>query len=1071
MKRLTSSLIVLVLLCITAVCASSEDGLFFYFNSADGVKWISSVSNLDGAFDSESGYYKLTNKNHDPNFQHNFSNDSFDTAEYPIVRYRFKIVSGLQEEMPYGQFFFKTDNGANMGDDGTYVNYPLENTDDWQDVVVDMRTIKNSKWSGKLSIFRVDPVQAVNGINMTVLVDHVAFFKNKEDAVDKSIADITYTYNNQTVFIPAGTMTAGDKETDFVMTDELVDETDKKDGYEPVILFKNADGSESVVALSYSNGKRFYYVARRPGEYRAAYYTKEYVDTSDHWALNYIRFVSARKLFGGTSETEFSPDIIMTRGMFVTVLGRMHGIDASAYSTNTGYADVNSNEYYAPYISWASELKIAAPIGEGTFEPEEPITRADMAQILANYAFAYGYKLADVGNAQSFVDIAELDTAMTDAIKKMQKAGIINGKGDGKFDPQGISTRAEVATVMARIIKSVLGLPLNFEADKNAKSIILNLTSPDGAKNISVYGDGDISNSGEGLTITGYSDQFYLRYYPDSDMYIEDYPYVKICYKINSSPSSLAQFYYYTDKTVTEELAHPYVQFTLAGEVGEWNTMSFDFSTIEKINAMPASSGSAWEGKLENFAIYPLRMFSSQEPTKRDMILKYIAFFSDEESMNRFDESQLEYNGTFKTEEELMISENLGKQDRIHIGAFFPYHVSVEEKDIAELAEAGIDISFVGLNDVSVYAQKHLLDWHAKYGVMAWMYDGSLRGATHVYYSSDRKSNITDTYGSHPAFYGNIFSDEPGIVHYEGIGKYVKEYYNDFPDKIPFVNLLPMYASNDQLTYGASVQKIDFYDTPAADFEDYVRRYAEAVDTPYISTDIYPLRWNVAKQQKETYKDYVKSIEVVAKVCRETGREFWCYIQSFDSKGRAHFRAPEKADIRWQAYSMLSFGIKTMLYYVWHGPSTSDYTATPINEQGEKNAIWYAAKEVNNEFIAISPVYLQYKNIGAFTHNAESKPYAQMLEPLESFAPIAEVKCDETLLIGCFEKQEGEGYAFTVVNMSEMYDNKTVSVSLKLNGKTVTSYFGGKPQAMTPDANGYYSFELVCGDGVFITVD
>lgn len=515
------------------------------------------------------------------------------------------------------------------------------------------------------------------------------------------------------------------------------------------------------------------------------------------------------------------------------------------------------------------------------------------------------------------------------------------------------------------------------------------------------------------------------------------------------------------------------MQFTLEGEIGEWNTMSFDFSTIEKVKAMPQTSESAWEGKLNNFAIYPLRMFSGDTPTTRDMILKYIAFFSDEESMNKFDESQLEYSGTSDTEakEELMISENLGKQDRIHIGAFFPYHVSVEEKDIAELAEAGIDISFVQLSNASLYAKDKLLDWHAKYGIMAWLVDRDVQSGTHVYYSPDKKQVIENTYGDHPAFYGHVFSDEPGIVHYEGIGKYVAEYYADFPDKVPFVNLLPMYASNDQLTYGATVQKIAFYDTPVSNYEDYVRRYAAAVDTPYISTDIYPLNWDTTKQEKSTYKDYVKSIEVVAKVCRETGREFWCYIQSFDSKSRAHFRAPSNADIRWQAYSMLSFGVKTMFYYVWHGPETSDYTSTPINEQGGKNEIWYAAKEVNNEFIAISPVYLQYKNIGAFTHNAESKPYAQMLEPLENFAPIAEVKCDETLLLGCFEKEEGAGYAFTVVNMSEMKDEKTVSVSLKIDGDKVTSYFGGKAQTMTPDSNGYYSFDLVCGDGVFITVE
>ena len=57
-----------------------------------------------------------------------------------------------------------------------------------------------------------------------------------------------------------------------------------------------------------------------------------------------------------------------------------------------------------------------------------------------------------------FDDITEQDAYAEAAINSLAGYGIINGKGAGRFDPFGYSTRAEVATVMSRLIKSILGV-------------------------------------------------------------------------------------------------------------------------------------------------------------------------------------------------------------------------------------------------------------------------------------------------------------------------------------------------------------------------------------------------------------------------------------------------------------------------------------------------------------------------------------------------------------------------------------------------------------------------------------
>lgn len=113
-----------------------------------------------------------------------------------------------------------------------------------------------------------------------------------------------------------------------------------------------------------------------------------FTDTATHWAKGAIDFIVAKGLFTGTSDTAFSPDDAMTRGMFVTILGRMHGVDTSKYKT-VSFTDVDAAQYYAPYVAWAVESKITNGMGGDRFAPDNTVTREQAATMFANYrAFA-----------------------------------------------------------------------------------------------------------------------------------------------------------------------------------------------------------------------------------------------------------------------------------------------------------------------------------------------------------------------------------------------------------------------------------------------------------------------------------------------------------------------------------------------------------------------------------------------------------------------------------------------------------------------------------------------------------
>ena len=180
-----------------------------------------------------------------------------------------------------------------------------------------------------------------------------------------------------------------------------------------------------------------------------------FTDITGHWAADNILFAASRGLLSGTSDTTFSPDTGMTRGMFVTALGRLAGINPDSYKTGK-FTDVKADAYYAPYVNWAAQNGIVEGVTATTFAPDTNINREQMAVIMANYAKKLGYDLPKTLQAVTFADNAQISSWAKNAVRTMQQAGILSGKNGNKFDPKGTATRAEVATVLRRFVEIVI---------------------------------------------------------------------------------------------------------------------------------------------------------------------------------------------------------------------------------------------------------------------------------------------------------------------------------------------------------------------------------------------------------------------------------------------------------------------------------------------------------------------------------------------------------------------------------------------------------------------------------------
>ena len=176
-----------------------------------------------------------------------------------------------------------------------------------------------------------------------------------------------------------------------------------------------------------------------------------FTDIAGHWAKDAIEYVTDKALFNGTTATTFSPNEGMTRGMFVTVLGRMAGADISTYNTQSQFADVDSKMYYNAYVNWAAANKIVSGVDASHFNPNALITREQAAVIMDNYLTATGTKVEETGSAAAFADSASIRAYAKDAVTRMQKAGLLSGKSGNRFDPQGTATRAQVAVIMQNL--------------------------------------------------------------------------------------------------------------------------------------------------------------------------------------------------------------------------------------------------------------------------------------------------------------------------------------------------------------------------------------------------------------------------------------------------------------------------------------------------------------------------------------------------------------------------------------------------------------------------------------------
>ena len=168
------------------------------------------------------------------------------------------------------------------------------------------------------------------------------------------------------------------------------------------------------------------------------------------WFYDDVAYACSNGLFVGTSNDSFSPDAPMSRAMLATVIWRMEGSPAAG--AGNPFADVADGEWYTEAVAWAAANGIVKGVGDNRFVPDEDITRQDMATIIWRYMDMGGWSISAVRQYDTFSDEGDIADYAIQAVTELYSCGIINGKPNNLFDPNGLSTRAETAAILHRLL-------------------------------------------------------------------------------------------------------------------------------------------------------------------------------------------------------------------------------------------------------------------------------------------------------------------------------------------------------------------------------------------------------------------------------------------------------------------------------------------------------------------------------------------------------------------------------------------------------------------------------------------
>ncbi len=185
--------------------------------------------------------------------------------------------------------------------------------------------------------------------------------------------------------------------------------------------------------------------------YTVLQWNKSFKDVpSAHWANRVVKVMAACHIVEGVNREMFMPSKAVTRAEFAALLARALNLNPAGPSV---FSDVDSGKWYAQAVTAAYEAGIVNGRANGVFAPEESITREEMAVMAVRAYERMNQRKADSAGHADVSDRAEIGEWAQSSVDAAFGLGLITGRGEGRFVPKGVTTRAESAQIVYRLLE------------------------------------------------------------------------------------------------------------------------------------------------------------------------------------------------------------------------------------------------------------------------------------------------------------------------------------------------------------------------------------------------------------------------------------------------------------------------------------------------------------------------------------------------------------------------------------------------------------------------------------------
>ena len=397
------------------------------------------------------------------------------------------------------------------------------------------------------------------------------------------------------------------------------------------------------------------------------------------------------------------------------------------------------------------------------------------------------------------------------------------------------------------------------------------------------------------------------------------------------------------------------------------------------------------------------------------------------------------------------------------LGAYFG--PTPTDENMQTVVDANLDFLCGVSNDTAT------LDQYKKYGVGAFVSGGSFgvgdisgwgTWAEEGQYPLTNCKPLATMVGAvpqvmvkdHEAIWGIDFHDEPGAGQFWWFDPVLNRLNTEYASVQSFANLLPNYAGSNQLgMHGYRRHLLD---------------YANRVGGDILSLDHY--LYAVHDQN-----GLIRGMEDFADVARGTGKDVMAILQ-LNRVGTD--RLTTLGEVKFQAYACMAYGAK---YIIWGCYNGGWFNSQALDENQKPTEQYYKMQSCNADLKTLSPIFMRYTSMDQTMLNETfERAYLAARHPLDGMGikTITGLTGDETtrnLLMGYYEKNQGEGEAFLFVNTNSFdylgtnSETSTVTFRTVSPASVVTAYVKGVPTILTP-VNGVYTVQIVDADAVFVTV-